>query len=90
MTKGQVEFKKESLRKKRQLPIGQDRKDKFITNQLDKWEGLVERMGESGSEYRVFVGRPEGQRSLGRPRSTWQFGIKMDIQEVESVLMGMD
>ena len=83
MTNGQVEFKNESLKKLQQLPITQDRIGKFITNWLDKWKGLVQRMGECGSEYRVFVGRPEGKRPLGRPRRRWQVGIKMGTQEVE-------
>jgi hypothetical protein len=33
--------------------------------------------------YRVFVGKPEGKRSLGKHRHIWQDNIKMDIQEVE-------
>jgi hypothetical protein len=32
--------------------------------------------------YRVFVGKPEGRRPLGRPRHRWGDNIKMDIQEV--------
>ena len=28
------------------------------------------------------MGKPEGQRSLGRPRRRWKFNIKMDLQEV--------
>jgi hypothetical protein len=36
-------------------------------------------MGESGSAYRVLVGRPERKRPLGRPRRRWEVGIKMDI-----------
>ena len=32
--------------------------------------------------YRVLVGRPEGKRSLGRPRRSWEDNIKMDLQEV--------
>jgi hypothetical protein len=34
------------------------------------------------------MGRPEGKRSLGRPRRKWENNIKMDLQEVECV--GMD
>jgi hypothetical protein len=33
------------------------------------------------------VGKPEGERSLGRPRIRWENNIKMDIQEVECVSM---
>jgi hypothetical protein len=28
------------------------------------------------------VGKPEGKRSLGRPRLRWEDNIKMDFQEV--------
>ena len=30
----------------------------------------------------MLVGKPEGKRPLGRPRSRWEDNIKMDIQEV--------
>jgi hypothetical protein len=33
------------------------------------------------------VGRPEGRRSLGRPRRRWEYNIKMDLQEVGCVGM---
>jgi hypothetical protein len=33
--------------------------------------------------YRVLVGKPEGQRPLGRCRCRWEDNIKMDLQEVE-------
>ena len=32
--------------------------------------------------YRVFVGKPEGQRPLGRPRRRWVDNIRTDLQEV--------
>ena len=32
--------------------------------------------------HRVLVGKPEGKRSLGRPRRRWEYDIKMDLQEV--------
>jgi hypothetical protein len=32
--------------------------------------------------YRVLVGRPEGKRSLVRPRSRWEDNIKMDLREI--------
>ena len=28
------------------------------------------------------MGKPEGQRPLGRPRHRWEDNIKMDLQEV--------
>ncbi|KAJ4451152.1 hypothetical protein ANN_02594 [Periplaneta americana] len=39
-------------------------------------------MGESRNAYRVLVGRPEGERPLGRPRRRWEDNIKMDLREV--------
>ncbi|KAJ4428345.1 hypothetical protein ANN_24364 [Periplaneta americana] len=47
-----------------------------------RWTGHVARMGESRNAYRVLVGRPEGKRSLGRPRRRWEDNIKMDLREV--------
>jgi hypothetical protein len=39
-------------------------------------------MGERRGVYKVLVGKPEGKRPLGRPRSRWEGNIKMDLQEV--------
>jgi hypothetical protein len=39
-------------------------------------------MGEERGVHRVLVGKPEGKRPLGRPRSRWEDNIKMDLQEV--------
>jgi hypothetical protein len=40
------------------------------------------RFGKKRSVYRVLVGKPEGKRSLERPRGMWENNIKMDLQEV--------
>jgi len=45
-------------------------------------EGHVARMGERRGVYRVWVGKPEGRRPLGRPRRRWENDIKMDLHEV--------
>jgi len=50
--------------------------------------GHVARMGERRSVYRVLVGKPEGNRPLGRPRRKWEDNIENDLQEVEC--QGMD
>jgi hypothetical protein len=39
-------------------------------------------MGEKGNVYRLLVGKPEGKRSLGRPRRRWVDNIKMDLLEI--------
>jgi hypothetical protein len=38
-------------------------------------------MGEGRNVYRVLVGKPEGNRPLGRPRRRWLDGIKIDHTE---------
>jgi len=38
-------------------------------------------MGERRGVYRGLVGKPEGNRPLGRPRPRWEDNIKMDLQE---------
>jgi hypothetical protein len=42
----------------------------------------VPHMGENRGVYRVLVGKPEGKRPPGRPRSGWEDNIKMDLQLV--------
>jgi hypothetical protein len=32
--------------------------------------------------YRVLMGKPEGERPLGRPRRRWEDGIRMDLREI--------
>jgi hypothetical protein len=39
-------------------------------------------MGEERGVYRVFIGRPEGKRPLGRPRRRWEDNIMMDLREI--------
>jgi hypothetical protein len=36
-----------------------------------RWAGHVARMGEERIVYKVFMGKPEGKRPLGRPRRRW-------------------
>jgi hypothetical protein len=44
--------------------------------------GECSRYGEKRLAYRNLMGRSEGQRKLGRPRSHWEDNIKMGLQEV--------
>jgi hypothetical protein len=39
-------------------------------------------MGEGRSVYRVYVGKREWKRPLGRPRHRWEDNIKMDLREI--------
>ena len=40
------------------------------------------RMETGRGVHKVLVGKPKGQRPLGRPRCRWEDNIKMDLQEV--------
>jgi hypothetical protein len=40
-------------------------------------------LDEGRDSYRILVGRPEGMRRLGRPRSRWEDNIKMNLQEMQ-------
>jgi hypothetical protein len=39
-------------------------------------------MVEERGVYRVLVGKPEGMRTMRRPRRRWEHNIRMDLQEV--------
>jgi hypothetical protein len=36
-------------------------------------------MGKKRDAYRIFVGKPEGKRPLGKPRCKWVDNIGMDL-----------
>jgi len=45
-----------------------------------RWAGHVARMGEVYTGFLLW--KPEGNRTLRRPRRRWERNIKMDLQEV--------
>ena len=62
-----------------------------------RYAGHVVRKGDRRGIYRVFVGKPEGKRlvgkrPLGRPKHRWEVNIKMAIQDgfALSVLSGSE
>jgi hypothetical protein len=55
---------------------------RVIKSRRMRWTGHVAHMGEGRIIYRVLVGRPEGKRLLGRPRSRWEDNIKMYLREI--------
>ena len=55
---------------------------RVIKSRIVRWARHVARMDEERGVYRVLVGKPEGKRPLGRPRSRWMDNITTDLQEV--------
>jgi hypothetical protein len=53
-----------------------------IKSRRMRWAGHVARMGEKRNAYRLLVGKPEGNRPLGRPRRRWVDNTRMDLGEV--------
>jgi hypothetical protein len=48
-----------------------------------RWAGNVTRIEETRNAYRILLGKPEGKRSLRRPRGRWVDNIKMNLTEIE-------
>jgi hypothetical protein len=55
---------------------------RIIKSRRMRWAGHVARMGEKRNSYRLFVGKPEGKRPLGRPRRRWVDNKRIDFGEV--------
>jgi hypothetical protein len=47
-----------------------------------RWAGHVARLVVNRGVSRVLVGKPEGNRPLGKPRCRWEDNINMNLQEV--------
>jgi hypothetical protein len=52
---------------------------KIIKSGRTMWAEHEARMGENMNVYKLLVGKPEGNRGLGRPRHRWIDNIKMDL-----------
>jgi hypothetical protein len=44
---------------------------RIIKSRRMKWAGHVARMGKKRNAYTLLVGKPKGNRPLGRPRRRW-------------------
>jgi hypothetical protein len=53
---------------------------KMIESRRMRWTGHVALMGEKRNSYRILVGKPEGNRPLGRPRHRWEGNITMNLR----------
>jgi hypothetical protein len=62
----------------------------IIKSRRMRWAGHVARMRDRRNAYRILVEKPEGRRSLGRPRCRWMDNIITDLREIGRVGMSMD
>jgi hypothetical protein len=53
-----------------------------IKSRRMRWVGPVAHMGEERNVCKVLVGNPEGKIPLGRPNSSWEDLIRMDLREI--------
>jgi hypothetical protein len=61
-----------------------------IKSRRMRWAGHVALKDERRGIYRILVGKPEGKRTLGRPRCRSEDNMQMDIQEVGCGVYGLD
>jgi hypothetical protein len=54
---------------------------RMIKSRRMGWAGHVARMEVRRNAYRILVGKPDGKRSLGRPRHRLVDNIKIDLRE---------
>ena len=47
-----------------------------------RWVGHAALMAEKKDSYKVLVGKPEGKRPFGSPRLSWDYNIRIHLQEV--------
>jgi hypothetical protein len=55
---------------------------KTVKSRRMRWAGHVARMGQERKLCKVYVGKPEEKRLLGRPSCRWEDGIRMDLGEI--------
>jgi hypothetical protein len=47
-------------------------------------------MGDMRNAYSILIGKPEGKRPLGRPRSRWEDIIRVDCREIRVDRCGLN
>jgi hypothetical protein len=55
---------------------------RLVKSRRMRWTGHLAPLGEGRGVHRVLVGKPEGNRPVGRPRPRWEDNIKMDLRVV--------
>jgi hypothetical protein len=47
-----------------------------------RWAGRLQRMSDSEMHRRIMESKPEGRRSVGRPRLRWKAGVEDDLRKL--------
>ena len=47
-----------------------------------RWARHLARMEEGRSTFNILRGKSTGMSPLGRPRSRWEYNIRMDLKEI--------
>jgi len=55
---------------------------RVIKSKRRRWAKHVARMGRMKNSYKIFIGKPEGKRPLGRPRHRCEDN-RMDLRKME-------
>ena len=50
-----------------------------------RWAGLVARMEEDSSDFKILTHKSTGKLPLGRPRRIWEVNIKINLKEKVSI-----
>ena len=60
-----------------------------IKSRILRWAGHVAIIEEARSAFKILIGKPTGNRPLGRPRRRWEDNVRMDLEEVGNGVMGL-
>jgi hypothetical protein len=69
---------------------------RMIKSRRTRWAGHVARIGEKMNAYRILVVKPEGKRSIGRPKYRWvdnnyiDFGDRTGLYDWIDLAQDMD
>jgi len=61
---------------------------RVVKSRRMRWAGHVAHIGEGRVVHRVLVGKPEGKRTLGRPRRRWRIILRWIFGKWEGVEAG--
>jgi hypothetical protein len=67
-----------------------ERTSRIMSSRRTCWAGLGIRIGAKTKACRVFVGKPEGKRQVGRSGHRWVDNIKTDLREIGLGWYGLD